>query len=249
MMKTISRILILAMLHLCWLTSYGWAEVLPTESATQSHAQDDRQRILYLLDRQKAIDELEKHGISKVEAVARINSLSDEEIASLVEEIGRLPEGGQYGEAMAAAVIIVAYILEVFIKGMVCLVTIFSDYCESKGGLGWVFRPSWTEDPKELEKEKQKEIEKEKQKIKMITDKCYSDCYSKYYSCINPDQQGYVNESVCEEASQTCIARCEIEHAIRVEHSMRIGHAKKMEAKHDSEPVEEDCDPGMESCI
>jgi hypothetical protein len=42
--KTISRILILAMLHLCWLTSYGYAEIVPTESANQSQYQDDRQQ-------------------------------------------------------------------------------------------------------------------------------------------------------------------------------------------------------------
>ena len=51
--KTISRILILAMLHLCWLSSYGYAEMVPTESVAQS--QDERQRLLDLLDRQEVI--------------------------------------------------------------------------------------------------------------------------------------------------------------------------------------------------
>jgi hypothetical protein len=56
--KTISRILILAMMfHLCWLTSYGWAEMVPTESTTQSQVQDDRQRILDLLVRQEVVME------------------------------------------------------------------------------------------------------------------------------------------------------------------------------------------------
>jgi Family of unknown function (DUF6627) len=236
--KTISRILIIAMLHLCWLTSYGWAEMISTESVNQ--VQNDRQRLLDLLDRQEVIDELEKYGISKVEAVARINSLSDEEVVALVTKIDRLPEGGEpYGEAAIVAVFIAFYIAGVLLKGMVCIITIFSDYCESKGGLGWVFRPFWLDDPKELsieEKEKQKEIEKEKQKNKMDKNKCYSDCYSIYYSCINPDQQGHVNESICEEDSQTCFQRCEVE------------HARTIEAMPDSVPVEEDCDSGMESC-
>ena len=44
------------MLHLCWITSYGYAEMVPTESAVQS--QDDRQRLLDLFDRQEVIEEL-----------------------------------------------------------------------------------------------------------------------------------------------------------------------------------------------
>jgi len=74
--KTISRILIIAMLHLCWTTSYGWADMVPTESILEQPSQDatDRQRILDLLDREEVVDELGKYGISNVEAVARINS-------------------------------------------------------------------------------------------------------------------------------------------------------------------------------
>ena len=93
--KTISQILILAMLHLCWLISYGYAEMVPTESATQ--VQDDRQRILDLLNRQEVAGELEKYGISKVEATARINSLTDKELGALANKINRLPAGGANG--------------------------------------------------------------------------------------------------------------------------------------------------------
>ena len=96
MMKTISQILILAMIHLCWLTSYGWAEMIPTESSIEqpSTSNTDRQRILDLLDRQEVIDELEKYGISKVEATARINSLTDEEVTEIAGKLDELPEGG-----------------------------------------------------------------------------------------------------------------------------------------------------------
>ena len=79
--KTISRIFILAMIHLCWLTSYGWAEMVPTESTIQSQVQDDRQRILDLLNRQEVIDKLEKYGIFQGKAVARINSLADAKVS------------------------------------------------------------------------------------------------------------------------------------------------------------------------
>ena len=92
--KTISQVLILAMLHLCWLTSYGYAEMLPTESSVQSHVQDDRQRILDLLDRQEVVEELEKYGITKVEAASRINSLTDEEVTEIAGKLDELPPGG-----------------------------------------------------------------------------------------------------------------------------------------------------------
>jgi hypothetical protein len=91
-MKPISRILIFAMLHLCWITSYGYADMVPTDSAVQS--QDNRQRLLDLFDRQEVIEELEKYGISRVEAVARINSLTDEEVVETAGKLDELPEGG-----------------------------------------------------------------------------------------------------------------------------------------------------------
>jgi len=98
--KTISRILIFTMLHLCWLTSYGYAEMIPTESAVQSQVQDDRQRILDLLERQEVVDELEKYGVSKVEAIARINSLTYEEITQIAEKLDELAAGGGFAFPM-----------------------------------------------------------------------------------------------------------------------------------------------------
>jgi hypothetical protein len=94
--KTISQILIFVMLHLCWLTSYGYAEMIPTESAIEqpSHDVTDRQRLLDLLDRQEVVDKLEEYSISKVEAVARINSLTDEEVIEITGKLDQLPEGG-----------------------------------------------------------------------------------------------------------------------------------------------------------
>jgi hypothetical protein len=100
--KTISQILILAMLHLCWLTSYGYAEMIPTESAIEQPptSNTDRQRILDLLDRQEVIEELEKYDISKDEATVRINSLTDEEVTQISGKLDGLPTGGSHGWEM-----------------------------------------------------------------------------------------------------------------------------------------------------
>jgi len=105
--KTISRILIFSMLHLCWLTSYGYAEMVPTKSSIErpSTSNTDRQHILDLLDRQEVADELEEYGITKMEATARINSLTDEEVSEIAGKLDELPEGG-YGNSGCHRVIV-----------------------------------------------------------------------------------------------------------------------------------------------
>ena len=138
--KTISQILILAMLHLCWLTSHGYAEMIPTESANQ--VQDDRQRILDLLDRQDVVDELGKYGISKVEAATRINSLTDEEVTKIAGRLNELSEGGQANMggpmigAGAAVLIIVPAIL---------LVTFYIAFLPIAAGVCVFVEDSWSE--------------------------------------------------------------------------------------------------------
>jgi len=65
--------------------------MVPTGSATQSQVQDDRQRLLDLLHRQEVVNELEKYGISKVEAATRINSLTGEEVTKIAGKLDELP--------------------------------------------------------------------------------------------------------------------------------------------------------------
>ena len=96
-LKTISRILIFALLHLCWLSSYGWAEMVPTESTVQSEGdspvQSDRQRLYDLLQRERVQKTLNQYGISQEEATARINSLSDQELSEVAGKLDRLKAG------------------------------------------------------------------------------------------------------------------------------------------------------------
>lgn len=89
-LKTITRILIFALLHLCWLSSYGWAEMVPTESTVQS----DRQRLYDLVQRERVQKTLNQYGISQEEATARINSLSDQESSEVAGKLDRLKAGG-----------------------------------------------------------------------------------------------------------------------------------------------------------
>ena len=140
LMKTISHILIIAMIHLCWLTSYGWAEMVGTQASLkhQPQVQVVRQQLLDLLNRQDVFDELDKYGISKKETVARIKSLTGEEIIELSHHIESLPAGGYDPFSFILVVIyaVTLYPIMVIGKAISC---IFSD-CEAKGGAAWVFR-------------------------------------------------------------------------------------------------------------
>lgn len=162
-LKVLSRILILALLHLCWLTSYGWAEMVPTGSVLQSQthipSQTDRQRLLDLLQREDIQMKLQKYGISKVEAAARINSLTDEELSKIAGKLDRVSAGGhdsyEYDEDpfddMALELLLwitlfgliaVSYFVGVIFKSVGC---VFAEDC---GGTAYVFRPWW--DPGEV---------------------------------------------------------------------------------------------------
>ena len=229
--KTISRILILAMIHLCWLTSYGYAEMIPTESSIEqsSTSNTDRQRLLDLLDRQEVIDELDKYGISKVEATARINSLTDEEVTEIAGKLDELPQGGQgsggggYGWPVAVlmlliAIIVAAYISGVIYKGITCP---FVD-CEDS-----IFKPWWKDNSDSSDSGSGSGTESSEEMQDAA--RCYSICNSISYECINSEKIEK-SEPQCEEDKQMCFRQCE------------------GEEESDTVTVEDDCDPGMESC-
>ena len=171
------------------------------------------------MDRQEVIDEFEKYGISKVEATARINSLTDEEIAALVKDIDSVPAGGNFVAvlvyAVLLAVLLVLYLPGLLIKTIEC---IFSD-CEAKGGLAYVFRPIWKDES-------------------ISPEVCHDNCNSDYNEClktdsgwpfISPDGE---KKSQCEIEKQMCDKRCNV--------------AFDKDFRKDTR--EEYCDPGMESC-
>jgi Family of unknown function (DUF6627) len=201
--KAISRILIFAMLHLCWLTSYGYAEMVSTESAVQ--IPDDRQRILDLLDRQEVIDELEKYGISKVEAVTRINSLSDEEITQIAGKLDELPAGGNPGVLVGMVVVLALYIPGVIFKAIGC---IFID-CEYS-----IFKPWWDSSDSFASgpKPKWNTSRQEKATSELDQQVCRFDCGEAEKVCfesISEDEDANTGKLRCEEAKNACFQQCE----------------------------------------
>jgi hypothetical protein len=198
--------------------------MVQTESSIEqsSTSNTDRQRLLDLLDRQEVVAELEKYGISKVEATARINSLTNEEVAALNKRIGQLHAGGFVAETAAAIVTIVKvmpyvlavvlYIPGVLVKGGIC---IFSD-CEEKGGVDWIFTSWWSLDDEDKTKQNRKGG-----KLKPIDQNgCLPGCDTKYQMCANtflsdiqvyqrPNQNFFVPR--CNAMKHSCRKQCLIE--------------------------------------
>ena len=81
---------------------------------------EDRERVLMLLERPEVVAKLQAYGVSASDAKARVTALSDREIAFLAAEIDRAHAGAGGGEAFVlfvATVILIVVLLPFFIVG------------------------------------------------------------------------------------------------------------------------------------
>ncbi len=107
--------LILALLSLSLPRRPAEANLVGTESAiTPTHdAEAQRGRVRALFDRQDVQAHLEMYGISLEEARARVDSLTDDEVALIAGQLDQLPAGGAYEGA--AALLLVATAVAVLV--------------------------------------------------------------------------------------------------------------------------------------
>jgi hypothetical protein len=71
------------------------AAMIGTEEAVAVHAaQQNREKVVAALDRPDVVAELERMGVDKSEAQARVAALSDAEVASLAGRVNSMPAGG-----------------------------------------------------------------------------------------------------------------------------------------------------------
>lgn len=82
-MQKISLVLVALMIHLCWMTTYSWAQMVKTQNVIFQKIPYPSYRAMLVdaLDGKMAQNQIDHYGISKAEALARINSLTDEEIS------------------------------------------------------------------------------------------------------------------------------------------------------------------------
>ncbi len=98
--KPIPRALIVAMIAVSAAQYPAEAALVSTESliGPQAGAVSDRARLRELINREDVRAEMEAYGIDSDEALARVDSLSDREIASIARRLDEMP-AGQYADA------------------------------------------------------------------------------------------------------------------------------------------------------
>jgi hypothetical protein len=92
-------ICLIVLVSLCWLympQPPAQAAMVTTEDSIDqySKADFDRARITAFVSRNDFIAQLQSYGISSEEALARINSLTDQEIFLIAAKLDQLPAGG-----------------------------------------------------------------------------------------------------------------------------------------------------------
>ncbi|UCE54049.1 MAG: PA2779 family protein, partial [Desulfobacterales bacterium] len=94
--KPISLIVLVSLYWLCMPQFPAQAALVTTEDAINqySKADFDRARIRAFVSRNDVIAQLQSHGISSEEALARVDSLTNQEIALIAGKLDQLPAGG-----------------------------------------------------------------------------------------------------------------------------------------------------------
>ncbi len=95
--KPLVALLAAAMVNLSVPQQAARAAMVPTESVIEQSAdiRSQRERLREILRREEARAELEALGVDPDEAVVRVDSLSDDEVALIAGQLDQLPAGGQ----------------------------------------------------------------------------------------------------------------------------------------------------------
>lgn len=94
--KLINLIVLVSLYWLCMPQLPAHGAMVTTEDTLDrdSKSDFDRARIKAFVSREDVIAQLQSHGISSEEALARVDSLTDQEIALLADKLDQLPAGG-----------------------------------------------------------------------------------------------------------------------------------------------------------
>lgn len=202
-MKVISQILVIAIINLTCSYSYAWVDPTATYVAIhkKSIAQISRQQLLDLTDRQEVIDQLTLYGVSKKEAINRINSLTDEEIEAYLAKIDELPSGGRAPNDLEmllafivySPMIALMYPIAIIIKtptSIVCL-NHLNDYHNCFINNGGLFGSTYPV----VKKDDSKPMS------------CLEPCYSAFDDCMD-SVESLIEQSQCQGEKAACIQQC-----------------------------------------
>jgi hypothetical protein len=92
------------------------AAMIGTEQVAAAHtSQQNRERLAAALERPDVAAQLEKMGVDKTEAQARVVAMSDEEVAAMAGRVDSLPAGG---DVLGAIVFVFVLLLVTDILGL-----------------------------------------------------------------------------------------------------------------------------------
>ncbi len=94
------------------------AAMLPTASVFENDSDNIRCQVKRIMETQAVQQALEKRGVSTVEAMARVDALSDAQLQRLAAEMESLPSGQGLGTLVGAAVFVFVLLLILDIAGV-----------------------------------------------------------------------------------------------------------------------------------
>jgi hypothetical protein len=118
MRKPVAGLVILAFTFvISWVPAHA-AMVSTAEILKQNQGNLDREHLRMLLDRSEVCAQLEAWGVNSEEAKARVDSLTDQEIAEITAQLDQMPAGGSaFGTLVFAALIAFLVLLVTDIAG------------------------------------------------------------------------------------------------------------------------------------
>jgi hypothetical protein len=99
--------LILAMLLFFGLAAAAQADMISTPAPQQT----ERERVKALLQRPEVAKEMEKFGIAQTDAGARVDAMTDAEVAQLAGRLDALPAGGLSNQEWLLVIIAVLLLI------------------------------------------------------------------------------------------------------------------------------------------
>lgn len=89
------------------------AGMVGTGQVAAQASPDERARVIDFLEREEVRQAMESYGVNPADARARVAALTDEEIASLNQQIGDLPAGGDSVLGILFAIFIILLITDI----------------------------------------------------------------------------------------------------------------------------------------
>ena len=108
-----AKILVLSMLSMTCFVPLAQAGLVGTQTLLdQQQRLDNRAKLNQLLQRADLAEKLQQAGVNPADVQARVNALSDQEVASLVDQFEQLPAGGDF-LGLAVVVFLVLLITDI----------------------------------------------------------------------------------------------------------------------------------------